>query len=273
MVALIVGLVAGAVLAVATKNIVPLIGLLLTGGIAGLILIQHKAGPLSRYYKQNIVAPILESLVPGSTYRPESGIPESLFRSCRLFDTTPDRYHSEDLMQGKIDKTAFFLAEVHAERKVVTVDAKGRTQVRWEDIFKGFLFVADFNKHFSGQTVLHRDTWIKLPRKGSRVKLEDPRFEKIYDVYSTDPVEARYILTPSLMERIVELNTKFNKPTLSFIDSNVVTAISTRKNYFETGIWKPANRKEQFSADFGMLIAMLDVVRDLNLNNRIWSKE
>ena len=137
-------------------------------------------------------------------------------------------------MQGKIDKTTFFLAEVHAERRVVTVDSNGRTSEHWEDIFKGFLFVADFNKHFSGRTLLHRDTWIKMPREGNRIKLEDPRFEKYYDVYATDPVEARYILTPSLMERIVELNKKFNKPTLSFINANVVVAIPTRQNYFET---------------------------------------
>ena len=75
------------------------------------------------------------------------------------------------------------------------------------------------------------------------------------------------------MERIVEMNTKFDKPTLSFINSNVVVAIATLNDYFETSIWKPANRKEKFLSDFGMLIAMLDVVRDLNLNNRIWSKE
>lgn len=273
LIALLAALGVGIVLSFAVQHVAALPVCLVVGGIVGLILIQSKSTPLSLFYKQHIVAPMLESLVPGATYQPESGIPESLFRSCQLFDTDPDRYHSEDLMQGKIDKTAFSLAEVHAEKRVVTVDAKGRTSEHWQDIFKGFLFVADFNKNFSGQTLLHRDTWIKLPRKGSRIKLEDPRFEKYYDVYGTDPVESRYILTPSLMERIVEMNTKFDKPTLSFINSNVVVAIATLNDYFETSIWKPANRKEKFLSDFGMLIAMLDVVRDLNLNNRIWSKE
>ena len=273
LISLLVGLMAGIALSVVAKELFLLPLCLVIGGIVGLLLIQSKSKPLSLFYKREIVGPILESLVPGSLYLPESGIPESLFRECGLFTLTPDRYRSEDLMQGKIDKTTFFLAEVHAERRVVTVDSKGRTSEHWEDIFKGFLFVADFNKHFSGRTLLHRDTWIKMPREGNRIKLEDPRFEKYYDVYATDPVEARYILTPSLMERIVELNKKFNKPTLSFINANVVVAIPTRQNYFETGIWKAANRKEKFTTDFGMLIAMLDVVRDLNLNNRIWSKE
>jgi hypothetical protein len=39
-----------------------------------------------------------------------------------------------------------------------------------------------------------------------RVKLEDPRFERRFEVYSTDQVEARYLLTPTFMERVVALN-------------------------------------------------------------------
>lgn len=36
------------------------------------------------------------------------------------------------------------------------------------------------------------------------VRLEDPEFEKIFVVYSSDEVEARYILSTSFMERLVE---------------------------------------------------------------------
>ena len=36
------------------------------------------------------------------------------------------------------------------------------------------------------------------------VKLEDPEFEKEFVVYAHDQVEARYVLSPSLMRRLLE---------------------------------------------------------------------
>ena len=45
--------------------------------------------------------------------------------------------------------------------------------------------------------------------KTQRVKLEGPVFEKAFEVYSTDQVEARFILTPDFMERLIGLERTF----------------------------------------------------------------
>ncbi len=89
----------------------------------------------------------------------------------------------------------------------------------------------DMNKNFSGKTIVKRDTGIignwftkkfrrKLDSYASRskllksVKLEDPIFEKKFEVYSSDQVEARYLLTTSFMERILELSNLFSENKL-----------------------------------------------------------
>ena len=41
---------------------------------------------------------------------------------------------------------------------------------------------------------------------GDTVGLEDPVFEKIFEVFSTDQIEARRILTPAFMEKLLSLN-------------------------------------------------------------------
>ena len=48
---------------------------------------------------------------------------------------------------------------------------------------------------------------------GELVKLEDPEFEKSFVVYSGNQTEARYILSTSLMRRILDykVNCKKNK--------------------------------------------------------------
>ena len=65
---------------------------------------------------------------------------------------------------------------------------------------KGFFFIADFQKDFQGHTTILRNSLFKLSSSGSRVKLENPDFEKTFDVYSTDQIEARYLLSPSRSE-------------------------------------------------------------------------
>ena len=45
-----------------------------------------------------------------------------------------------------------------------------------------------------------------LPQKYEPVELENADFEFSYNVYSNDQVEARYILTPKFMERVLEFH-------------------------------------------------------------------
>ena len=238
------------------------------------ICISCKSGQLSVFYKQNIISAIISQLCENACFQPENGIPEQTFRASGLFGTSPDRYHSEDLINGKIDKTSFCCSEIVAEEKQITTDSKGRTRTRWVDIFRGFFFIADFQKDFQGQTVIYRNSWLKIGNGKQRVKLENPEFEKSFDTFSTDQIEARYILTPSLMEKLLELDRKFpGRITVSFLNSMVIIAIPDSKNHFEASIWHSQLRNNSLREEFFTLIALLNIINDLNLNLRIWTKE
>jgi hypothetical protein len=45
--------------------------------------------------------------------------------------------------------------------------------------------------------------------KLEEIKLEDPEIRKNFVVYSTDQVEARYLLTPSFIQRFKRLKTAY----------------------------------------------------------------
>ncbi len=238
--------------------------------IVAIAIFKVKSEPLCEYYKKEIISRLVEVLIEDGRYRPKEGIRERIFNESNLF-VSPDRYHSEDLISGVIDKTSFSFAEVHAEERQVTSNGK-TTTVRWVTIFKGFLFVADFHKNFIGQTVVARNSFLKLKR--GRVKMENPEFERRFDVFSTDQVEARYLLTPSMMERIIALDSKFNKDiVLSFCNSNVIVAINNSTNHFEFSLWAPANNTDTLRREYNLITSMISIVEELNLNTRIWSKE
>jgi hypothetical protein len=70
----------------------------------------------------------------------------------------------------------------------------------------------------------------------SRVNLEDVVFSKKWKVYADDQVEARYVLTPALMERMLAVKKLFhgNRLDFSFWDNNLLIAVHTNKDMFET---------------------------------------
>lgn len=67
----------------------------------------------------------------------------------------------------------------------------------------------EMNKNFSSQTVV-MPKYIKYDKKESEeVILEDANFMKLNAVYSTDQVEARYLLTTAFIERLKSLGITF----------------------------------------------------------------
>ena len=106
-----------------------LIGVGIAAGLALLAYyscINAKSQELSTYYKQEVIAQVLQSFCENAVFTPEEGIKESTFRNCALF-TSPDRYHTEDLIQGRVGKTDFCCAEIHAEERKTRVNSKGQT--------------------------------------------------------------------------------------------------------------------------------------------------
>ena len=230
--------------------------------------INNKSKIFSFVYKEEVI----HAFCQNATYSPNNGVSEDLFRNSGLF-TSPDRYHAEDLIEGCLDKTSFICSEVHAEERRAR-STKNGVQYYWEDIFKGFLFIADFHKEFQGETTVLRDSFFKIKMGASRVKMESPDFEKVFDVFSTNQIEARYLITPSMMERMLKLDSNFKKGiTISFRNSTILVAIPDSKNRFEADVWSSLNDMSILKSDFAVLQSLLEIVDELNLNTRIWSKE
>ncbi|MCF6279650.1 MAG: DUF3137 domain-containing protein [Flavobacteriaceae bacterium] len=107
--------------------------------------------------------------------------------------------------------------------------------------FRGMFCWLSFKKKLNGHTIiLTNNQSVKLDRLSSfkftnehKINLEDPRFTNQFLVYSTDQVEARYVLSVALMERIVALKEKFNQPILlSFQDQQMYLAVKNDNGLF-----------------------------------------
>jgi hypothetical protein len=254
--------------------------------IIGLAIRAYQGTKFSREFKSRIMPVIVDTIHPGMSYSPNSGVSIGEFEKSRLYLTHPDRYRCEDYFQGEIGKTSIRFSEVHAEKKHESRDSHGRKSTSYTTIFRGLFFVVDFNKHFSGETYILADNsegiFGRFARKLQKwnwsrpdlIELEDPEFEKVFKVFSTDQVEGRYIVTPHFMRLLLDLKTKAGAtPCISFLDNAVYVAIPNSKDFFEF-------KFSQSLLDDGALKSLVDqlqfctsIVDDLELNTRIWSKE
>lgn len=260
--------------------------LLAIGIIPGAVILYQISEKVADYkyrFKKDIIGAALCTIDPSLSIEPEYGIPADEFRTTQLFTTTPDRYFTEDLVSGKIEKTMFYFAEVHAEYRTETQTKNGR-RTEWHDIFKGILFTADFNKHFNGITIIRPKnlgnrigSWFskKIFNFGDKdiIDLENEYFNANFVTYGTDQIEARYILTPSLMEKIAALNERSSASvSVSFVNSNMYIAFPLGRNYFEPPTFKSLLNPEALESDMNVLNFMCDIVHEMDLNTRIWTK-
>jgi hypothetical protein len=232
-------------------------------------------------FKSNIIHQIVHFIDDNLHYNHNKYVPQSSFSQSKIYTKSGRRYNGDDWVGGKLGQTDIEFSEIHVEdyRK----DKDGKDQ--YYTIFRGILFIADFHKDFKGETFVLTDSAEKMlgglgkmfqkmnVMRPELVKLENVAFEKQYVVYGSDQVEARYIITPVLMETMLELNGLFKGVQFSFVNSKIFIAIPLRSNMFEPNFFKPLTDFKYLSSYYTLLFHCINLVETLELNNRIWSKE
>ncbi|MCS7262011.1 MAG: DUF3137 domain-containing protein [Aquificaceae bacterium] len=222
---------------------------------------------------------IFKNFFPSLTYRPKEYIPKELFISSLLFadSSRPDRYRGEDRIEGKVGSTDIALSEVWAEYMTETTDGEGNRKVEWHTIFKGVFFVTKFPKRARSTVLVYPSTFrfFGTPAKLQRVKLEDPEFEKHFDVFSNDQIEARYILSLSLMRRMLDFVLKTRaRVRFSFMGEYMFCAMDFGKNFFKApSLFRsvyPLLYEEGYRQYVKEVELLISIVEELNLNQRIW---
>ncbi len=211
--------------------------------IAGVIAYQPLAN-VGRKLKQEYCAAIANAM--GASFRMGAFDPLALERIKEL-QLLPSYQRSslEDLFSGAHKGASYELYEGHLEQR--STDSKGRT--RYTTVFRGQLIRMHFPREFLGVTIVRRDAGVfnvfgggsSNGRKLERVRLVASEFEKAFEVWSTDQVEARYLLHPYMMQRLIDLEKGLHGKRLrcAFEGGDLLVAVEGG-NLFEPGdLFKP----------------------------------
>ncbi len=233
-------------------------------------------------FKDQIIAPLIAQIDTTLDYAPTQHISSAIFNHSRLFKTKPDRIRGNDYVKGKIDGIPIEFSDIYAEKK--HKDSKGRES--WEKIFLGLFIVSEFPKNFHGQTVVLPDSaqkifgdfvgeWLQKNNslRNELVKMDNTAFEKEFVVYSTDQIEARYILTPSMMEKLLIYKKKIQHPLyISFIGGKIYLAIEYNSDMFEASVFHSLLEYKIAMQYIQTLHFAVGIVEELKLNQKLWSK-
>jgi len=232
-------------------------------------------------FKEKIIQPLIEAIDNNLNYSPVGYISEHRFKRSKIFKHGIDRYSGNDYVSGTIDGIKIAFSDVHAQYK--TTDSRGRTS--WHTIFNGLFISSEFNKNFKGKTIILPDTaekmfgsligkWLQSKNISRKllIKMDDPAFEKAFVVYGTDQIEARYILTHSMMKRLLDFKQRSGEDIfISFTGKNINIAIAGGDR-FEPAVFRSLLSYKQAMAYIRTLKLGIGIVEDLKLNQHLWSK-
>ena len=178
--------------------------------------------------------------------------------------TTFSRLEVDDCFRGVYKGVPIDIVEAEYERG----SGKNRCTV-----FKGLCIKLDMNKNFKGHTVLMEDTMFhKSPLSHLRhTELEDIKFEKRYDVFTDDEVEARYILTPTFMEKLAGIKMAFRCKAVrcAFYQGQLLIAMKPTKDLFSLGsLVKPVTDTKQFQQLCNQFVSVLNLIDYLKLDKQ-----
>lgn len=163
-----------------------------------------------------------------------------------------------------------------SELKATVPGDKKRVQ-----IFSGLFIKIDMNKKVNSHTVVFEDcslkslsglTHLPLSFSGfSKTEMEDPEFNSMFDVYTTDEVEARYVLTTSFIERLKKLKQIYSAKEIrvSFNDNSMLLALKCNNDMFVMGdVRKPITDAGEIQTTFEQFVSVLSIAEVLNLESK-----
>ena len=242
---------------------------MIIGGVIGYLWSsQELSRQYTKLYRQRVL-PRLAASFGEITWRPAVMPDLARLEAEHIF-----RAHGGAEAENELAGTYRGLPIHIVELKLANPDKKKETPV-----FDGLLIDITLKRDTGATTAVVSDGGAfgnfrdRLTANGrQQVKLEDPEFERVYEVYSTDQVAARALLHPALMEKMLKLGRlrDFGAPVMLASGARLTIAApktATRSLFAAPGFTRPASSREalvQLREDIATVLSVADAVVDLD---------
>ena len=240
---------------------------MLVSGIIG----SNKEKQINNHYKDKYIENILQRLLEGYNYTFDryGQVSEGIFRQSH-FVYNYDRYKGMDKLSINIpnddnskSNSNLTLCDLNVIKREEDDDGNTKDVSVYEGVFGYVDFPCEFKCLLSINT-----KYKKFGVTTEKVKLEDINFHKKFGVYCSDQVEARYILTPDMMDKLMMLQEKFNVIKLVLVDNRMYIGFPN-VNLLELGSYKD-DIITIFDDLYDDVYNILSLVNEIKNNNKVF---
>ena len=224
----------------------------------------------SNEFKEKIITQIIKEISPNLAYNKAKFIEFSEFDRPRIYNTVIDIYQGNDLIWGNIDGVELKFSDIYLARND-TKNKERSIQVQ-TPLFYGIVFIADFSKFFTAKVIV-------LDKKGSftstnlqKTKMDNSEFNDTFATFCDDEIAARYILTPNLMEKMLDMRKFFGaKCDFCFVENKIYIYINLGKDSFEADYKVPLIGENSAVGRYhDEIMQFVGIVENLKLNSKIF---
>ena len=210
----------------------------------------------------------------------EMGRVDDIYERCKAHSMLPshNREKFEDFWTGEVEGHSFRLFEAHLQHE--STDSEGRTKRVTK--FRGPMLEIGFAREFHGTTLVTRDGAHRkffIGRRKDTIKLDgkelghaemvNPEFEDVFDIYSDDQVEARYLVHPAYCEQLLAMERAFSGAKVrALFCGGMLTIVLESKELFESGGMDASKDREKLDKTLGQFRALANLAVTLNENAR-----
>lgn len=221
-----------------------------------------------RIYKAFFVSQAFAKTFKRYFHQSDGGIPYDKISQTSIFRPA-DTHTANDFVTGKYKGVDFSQCDLHLY--VESTDSEGNTSLI--NTFYGRWLIFEFKKNFSSHLQVvgsHIKNYRIASENKYEIKLESDSFNKAFKVYGQDELEARYILTPDIMERMEALSKKHHgKILFGFAGNQLHIAIADGNDAFEPpAINKPLDEAAELAKVSEEIKVITDIVDHLKLNRK-----
>ena len=181
----------------------------------GMFLISFFLDSYRREYYELILKPVLEKY--GINYEPDMGLSENIVVLSGLIPHY-DIYTSKDYIEGE----NFLSAYVILKNEYIEEEENGTTRKEQRVVWEGTIMVYFSERVVNNPFIIkmatpHLSDFLPFIIDKNRIKLDDPEFEKVFDVIGGDSIEVRKFLTHDVMRKLVQLKREQDFTAMSFV--------------------------------------------------------
>lgn len=233
-----------------------------------------------RYYKNNfkkiITSKVFNEIFDDVKFDFENGFSQEVIYETEML-RTGDRFISNDYISASYKNIHFETSDVLIQDE--HTDSDGHDY--YSTIFKGQWYIFDFNKPFKSNFQVCEKGFdgilkgnIFFPNHLQSVEMEDMEFNKDFDVYSSNDLDAFYVLTPKTIENIKTIHKKIKGYLLfCFINNKLHIGVYNNRDSYEPKIYKKVdyeNAKKDILKELNDITSFID---ELQLEKDLFRKE